>query len=168
MRRAQKLIEYATIVQTLGLLPHPEGGFYRETHRAALQVEFGGTARAASTSIYYLLHGPGVSRLHRIDADEGWHWHGGVGLRVHVFDKTGYRALDLGMDFESDQRPHQTVPAGAWFGAEVIGGQGYALVSCTVAPGFDFAHFELAERKAALAQWPAHEALIKKLTHPDV
>ena len=162
------MIDYATIVETLGLLPHPEGGFYRETHRAALQVAVSGTSRAASTAIYYLLHDEAVSRLHRIDADEGWHWHGGVGLRVHVFDDTGYRALDLGMDFEGGQRPHHTVPAGAWFGAEVIGAQSYALVSCTVAPGFEFAHFELAERTAALAQWPAHEAIIKKLTAPDL
>mgnify|MGYP006108597889 CR=1 FL=1 len=156
--------EYQAIVDALGLSPHPEGGFYRETYRASTQVVYGQKERAAATTIYYLLHGDAVSRLHRIDADEGWHWHGGTGLRIHVFDESGYRHLDLGMAFGLGQRPQQMVPAGAWFGAEVIDGQGYALVSCTVAPGFEFAHFELAERAITQAKWPAHADLVERLT----
>ncbi|MBV72347.1 MAG: hypothetical protein CMH52_13565 [Myxococcales bacterium] len=155
--------DYAAIVERLQLVAHPEGGFYKETYRASLTVDYDGASRSASTAIYYLLHGDAISRLHRIDADEGWHWHAGVGLRVHVFDESGYRALDLGMDLDAGQAPQRMVPAGAWFGAEVIGGQGYALVSCTVAPGFEFSRFELAHRDTALADWPEHQAIINRL-----
>ncbi len=161
------MTDYRKIVEGLGLLPHPEGGFYRETYRSTHHVKFGSETRAASTAIYYLLHDKMVSRLHRIDADEGWYWHSGSGLRIHVFEGSDYRSIDIGIDFAAGQKPHCVIPAGAWFGAEVIGGQGFTLTSCTVAPGFEFAHFELAESTQALARWPGHQALIEKLTHPQ-
>ena len=154
-KRAQSLIV------RLGLLPHPEGGYYRETYRGdALK----GSDRATSTMIYFLLTSGDRSRFHRIDADESWHHYEGDVIRIHVLDDGEHRAIDLGR-FEGEVQPQAIVSAGHWFGAEVLSGpHGYALVGCTVAPGFEFGQFELAERKALLRDHPEHKALIVSFT----
>ena len=121
-------------VQQLGLTAHPEGGWFRETYRAVQTIEVNGQSRSASTGIYFLLESGQVSHLHRIDADELWHHYEGHCLRIHVFDAQGYRALRLGPLGDGDAHPQHWVPAGAWFGAEVVGADGHTLVGCTVAP----------------------------------
>jgi predicted cupin superfamily sugar epimerase len=130
----------AEIIRLLELKPHPEGGHYRETFRDDCQI--GG--RAASTAIYFLL-GPGErSRWHRIDAAEVWHHYAGGPLALHLADAGGTRTrtIRLGSDLPSGERPQAVVPAGAWQAAEAFGE--WALLGCTVAPGFEFAQFEVA------------------------
>ena len=155
-------------IERLALLPHPEGGWYRETYRsterieaAALPARFGG-ARVFSTAIYYLLVAGERSALHRIKSDEVWHHYAGDAVTLWVLDAPGTaRQLRLGGDGE----PQLTIPAGAWYGARVAGGgAGYALMGGTVAPGFEFDDFELADRTTLLPGWPAHRAIIDDLT----
>lgn len=154
----------ASWIAALGLEPHPEGGWYKETHRAGLTVALGDDRRSASTAIYYCLEHGQCSRLHRIRSDEVWHLYAGTGLTVHVFDARGYAALRLGLDLAAGERPQQVVRAGAWFGATVDAPGGWALVGCTVAPGFEFADLEFADRAALTAAHPERAGLIARLT----
>ena len=155
----------------LKLLPHPEGGWYRETWRAretiprtALPAGFHGD-RSAGTSIYFLLRGGFPSRLHRIASDEVWHFYQGSPLSVHVLGDDGIRqTLRLGSDPSAGQWLQAVVPAGSWFGAESEGD--WSLCGCTVAPGFDFADFELGSRAKLLGRFPEHRDLVERLTAP--
>jgi uncharacterized protein len=132
-------ISPAEIIRLLDLQPHPEGGRYRETWRAAE----GPGSRAAGTAIYYLLQAGEVSRWHRIDADEMWHWYAGSPLVLTQSpDGRTSEARRLGPDLLSGERPQILVPAGTWQTAESLGA--WTLVGCTVAPGFVFDGFELA------------------------
>lgn len=126
------------IVRLLDMKPHPEGGHYVETFRSD------GEERAASTAIYYLLQADEVSAWHRVDAHEHWLWHAGgpLALTLSPPDGKGAKAHTLGPDLRAGQRPQLTVPAQHWQTAESLGA--WTLVSCVVAPGFDFAGFELA------------------------
>ena len=154
----------ATLIRELGLQPHPEGGYYRETYRAATQVR---GERAASTLIYFLLPPGQVSKLHRIDADESWHLYLGGPLEIHELEESSPAAAQvtvLGTRFDLGETPQHVVPAGRWFGATLAAGAPYALVGCGVAPGFEFARFELAERLRLLAAFPGARALIERLT----
>ncbi|MDC0715306.1 cupin domain-containing protein [Nannocystis bainbridge] len=151
-------------IDALRLVPHPEGGHYRETYRAALGVVRDGQPRTASTAIYYLLRHGERSRLHRIRSDELWHFHAGDGLQVHVFADDGHSVLRLGLDLAAAEAPQQWVAAGAWFGAEVERPGGWALVSCTVAPGFEFADLEFADRAALVRAFPESADIITRLT----
>ncbi|MGD9539965.1 cupin domain-containing protein [Methylocystis sp.] len=132
------------IVRLLDLAPHPEGGFYRQTFRDSLSV---GGGRAASTAIYYLLPGGGVSHWHRVDAAEVWHYYAGAPLELKIAKQGApVEILRLGFDLAAGERPQGVVPAGVWQSAQSLG-QGpneWTLVGCTVAPGFEFAGFELA------------------------
>lgn len=127
------------VVGLLGLEPHPEGGFYRETFRApALD---GG--RGASTAIYYLLREGEVSAWHRVDADEVWHHYAGAPLELTLSaDGRERSSARLGTDLAAGERPQVVVPAGAWQTARTLGG--WTLVGCTVAPAFQFSGFEMA------------------------
>ncbi|MBX6320562.1 MAG: cupin domain-containing protein [Rhodospirillaceae bacterium] len=127
------------VIRLLGLAPHPEGGHYRETFRDPRPA--GG--RPASTAIYFLLARGEVSAWHRIDAAEVWHWYAGAPLMLSVSADGGAATrLRLGPDLAAGERPQAVVPAGAWQSAASLGD--WTLVGCTVAPGFDFAGFELA------------------------
>lgn len=126
------------VIERLGLLPHPEGGWYRETWRGA---DAGG--RSVGTSIYYLLESGTPSRWHRTDADEVWSWHAGSPLELTISpDGRAVRPLILGMGLDRDERPQIVVPADAWQSARVLGD--WTLAGCAVAPGFSFEGFELA------------------------
>ncbi|HVT52166.1 MAG TPA: cupin domain-containing protein [Dongiaceae bacterium] len=159
----------ADIVKQLGLQPHPEGGYFRETYRAAeaipivgLDRRYGG-ARAISTAIYYLLEAGQRSALHRLASDEIFHFYAGEPLRIiEIAPDGGFTETLLGADFAAGAIPQHVIPAGAWFGAVPTGR--FSLVGCTVAPGFDFADFELGETAALLAAFPQHEAWIRRLT----
>lgn len=129
----------AQIIAELGLLPHPEGGHYRETFRDH-RLDHNG--RAASTAIYFLLARGERSHWHRVDAVEIWHFHAGAPLALSIADERGRRTLRLGAELTAGEAPQAVVPAGAWQAAESLGD--WTLVGCTVAPGFDFAGFELA------------------------
>jgi predicted cupin superfamily sugar epimerase len=123
------------LIALLDLKPHPEGGHYRETFRDA---SHGKERLAASTAIYFLLRAGEVSHWHRIDAAEVWHFYSGAPLEL----KIGRDTYLLGADIDEAQAPQIVVPPGAWQAARSLGD--YTLVGCTVAPGFDFAHFEMA------------------------
>lgn len=161
----------ADYIRALDLQPHPEGGWYRETYRAgetipraALPARFD-DPRALSTAIYFLLTAESFSALHRIRSDELWHFYAGHALTVHIIAADGaYRALRLGPDLARGEAFQAVVPAGCWFGATVEAPEGFALVGCSVAPGFDFADFELARRKELVARYPAQQKIIERLT----
>lgn len=153
------------LARRLGLAPHPEGGFYRETHRSSVMVDTPRGPRAASTAIYFLVTRGSFSALHRIASDEVWHHYAGAPLRVVCIDDDGARDDRLvGPDLAAGQSPQATVRAGVWFGATIEGDGEWALVGCTVAPGFDFADFELARRDAMTKRFPEHAAIIEALT----
>lgn len=147
-------------IQLLRLSKHPEGGYYRETYRSATGVDLPGFAgpRAASTAIYFLLPAGEISALHRIKSDELWHFYDGQPLTIHMIAGNGQTAS---IRLSGDQ-PQAIVPAGCWFGATVA--SEYALVGCTVAPGFDFHDFEMGDRRALLTAYPQHRPLIERLT----
>ncbi len=156
------------LIAELGLKPHPEGGFYRETYRDAAHVTRlpDGAERSASTAIYYLLCDDAWSAWHRIRADEAWHFYAGDGIDVHVLmpdgalvtHRLGHPLTQPGAVFQA------VVPAGCWFAAERRAGtKGYALAGCTVAPGFEFSEFELADTAQLARSYPGHAALIARL-----
>ena len=132
-------ITAADVIRLLDLKPHPEGGHFRETFRDPRQLKGG---RAASTAIYFLLARGERSHWHRIDAVEVWHYYAGASLRLAVVDGATEQIFRLGADIHADESPQVTVPARAWQAAESLGD--WTLVGCTVAPGFEFAGFELA------------------------
>ncbi len=142
-----------TWIRRLKLKPHPEGGTYRQTYRSsekipgrALPARYKGKPRSFSTLIYYLLEGKQISRLHRLRSDEIWCFHAGSGLTLHVLTPSGRKKkIRLGIRPEKNEVPHAVIKRGCWFGAEVSEKDSYALASCIVAPGFDFADFELAD-----------------------
>ncbi len=150
------------LITELQLVAHPEGGYYRETYRSPLIVTSAdGHQRAALTNIYFLLIGDTFSAWHRIDADETWHFYRGSDLLVSIINTDGtLEERRLG-----PEGPWQTtVPAGCYFAAHLAESAGYALVGCSVAPGFDFSGFELASREALMAQYPQHAEVIKRFT----
>jgi len=158
-------------IDKLKLEPHPEGGFYRQTYRAdlilpedALPPQFAGS-RAVSTAIYFLLDRENFSAFHRLRSDELWHFYIGAPLVVHVIDENGaYSEISLGNNPEAGEVLQAVVKAGCWFASRVKDGKMFALVGCTVSPGFDFADFEMARREELLRQYPQHREVIERLT----
>ncbi len=128
------------VIRLLELQPHPEGGHFREIHRA--MPPDGGDGRGVVTSIYFLLAAGQRSHWHRVDATEIWYFHAGAPLRLEIADTLMVTAHILGPDLMAGERPQAVVPPSAWQAAESVGD--WTLVGCTVAPAFDFAGFELA------------------------
>lgn len=159
------------IITRLGLQPHPEGGFYRETYRSgesypakALPARYGGD-RAVSTAIYFLLTGETFSSFHRLKSDEFWHYYLGDATDLHLIHPDGrHEHVVVGADLAAGQTPQAMIPRGAWFAARVRNPAGHILLGCTVAPGFDFADFELADRAGLVRQFPQHAELITAFT----
>jgi predicted cupin superfamily sugar epimerase len=162
-----------TVIDILGLQPHPEeGGWFTETWRTAetisaeaLDGRYGGTARNHGTAIYYLVTPETFSALHKLESDEVFHFYMGDPVeQLQLFpDGTG-RLVTLGTDLEAGQRPQVIVPQGIWQGAKLAEGGSWALMGCTVAPGFDFADYEHGQRAALTEGWPAHAQAIAALT----
>ena len=158
-------------IEKLGLQAHPEGGNYRQTYRAGLELaqqalppQFAGP-RAASTAIYFLLQRDEFSAFHRLRSDELWHFYLGGSLAVHVIEDEGrYSKINLGSDPEAGETLQAVVKAGCWFASQVLSGESFALVGCTVAPGFEFDDFELAKRQELVRRFPQHRELIERLT----
>ncbi|MGP0097632.1 MAG: cupin domain-containing protein [Terriglobales bacterium] len=159
-------------IQKLQLLPHPEGGYYRQTYKASVVINkdhlppgFTGS-RPASTAIYFLLKEREFSAFHRLRSDELWHFYSGAALLVHVIQPDGrYSRIQLGGDPEAGQVLQAVVTAGCWFASEMAAAHddAFALVGCTVSPGFDFDDFELADRRQVAARYPQHRELIERL-----
>ncbi len=153
------------LIEKYALLPHPEGGYYKEMYRsagiipqAALPPNFNGD-RSFATAIYFLLEQGNFSAFHRIQSDECWHFYAGQPLHVHVLHENGsYQLITLG---GNEGQYQAVVPAGSWFASETTGN--FSFVGCTVAPGFDFTDFELAKAAALGDAYPGYIALIERL-----
>jgi predicted cupin superfamily sugar epimerase len=149
------------LIEKMALLPHPEGGYYKETYRSIETID---GEQSLMTSILFLLTSENASNFHRIQSDEHWYFHEGSPLTVHVIGENGHEKRMLGLDFAEGQRPYQLVYKQEIFGSEVQEPNSYALVSCAVAPGFMFRDFELFTRHELLDQYPQHEEIICRLT----
>lgn len=158
------------LIDSLGLVPHPERGYYVETYRASLTLgdlpRPHSGARAASTAIYFLIaREQPTTYLHRLLSDEMFHFYEGGPLDVLLLGPTGPGELRrLGTDVAAGERPQLLIPAGTWFAAELAEAAPHCLFGCTVAPGFEFADFELAEGPELAGRYPAHAARIARMT----
>jgi predicted cupin superfamily sugar epimerase len=152
------------LIAALDLRPHPEGGFYREIYRSPLSLDGlpHGAPRPALTGIYFLLPAGTFSAWHRVRSDEVWHHYQGDPVRLHVIVGGVHHSHRLGQDILAGERPQVVVPADAWQAAEPIGDR-YALCGCNVAPGFDFADFEMPEADDLVRLLPDHAALARRL-----
>jgi predicted cupin superfamily sugar epimerase len=152
------------VIEALGLSPHPEGGFFRETFRAPQVVGAPQGPRAASTAIYFLLPAGTFSALHRVRSDEVWHHYDGDPVDLYTLDGDGAHVVTrLGRDLARGEQPQHVVMAGVWQAA-VCSGHRFALCGCTVAPGFDFADFEMPSRADLLSRFPLSRDLVGRLT----
>jgi predicted cupin superfamily sugar epimerase len=158
-------MNYKDIIEVLQLQPHPEGGFYAETYRSsAFTLNQNGEKRNISTAIYFLLHDTNKSNFHRIQSDELWFFHQGEPIEIVTIQDGKSRSIILGNAIEKGELPQATIPANTWFGSKLKDGKGFALVSCTVAPGFNFLDFELAEYEKLANEFPNLKALIEEFT----
>jgi uncharacterized protein len=158
-------------ISQLGMSPHPEGGYFAETYRAAERIagealppRFG-AERSLGTAIYFLLESHHRSAFHRIQSDEIWHFYAGASVQIFYIQDDQLHTIHLGNDPSQGQVFQAIVPAGCWFGAlPSTSAEGYSLVGCTVAPGFDFADFELADMPQLIAQYPHYESIVHELS----
>ncbi|WP_297079692.1 cupin domain-containing protein [uncultured Enterococcus sp.] len=146
-------------IETLGLIPHPEGGFYKELPASSEWLTE--KNRPLYTTIYFLLTKESPSHFHQLTADEVWFFHYGQPLTVHELIGGEYRQTKLGLNCVQNEHLQYTVPKGSIFGSTVE--EGYALVSCMVAPGFTFADFKLFEKTELLNSYPKHAEIIETL-----
>jgi predicted cupin superfamily sugar epimerase len=152
------------VIELLGLQPHPlEGGFFRETYRAADHVP--GQERSLSTAIYFLITPTNFSLLHRLPTDELYHFYLGDPVEQLQLcpDGTG-RVVTLGSDLKAGQVPQMLVPAGVWQGSRLVDGGRFALLGTTMAPGFAYPDYEPGDRKALTTRWTGFAAMVEKLT----
>jgi len=151
-------------IQHLNLQPHPEGGYYKEVFRSGVEVNrlSASDPKSACTSIYYLLEGTDFSGFHRIASDELWYFHKGSPLHIHAIDEKGnYQVHELSDTYTGALSV--AITPGLWFASAIPSGQGFALVSCAVAPGFEFSEFEMAKKEEMLVLYPQHKALLERL-----
>ncbi|SDW42428.1 hypothetical protein SAMN05421781_1369 [Marinococcus luteus] len=154
-------------ITQLQLEPHPEGGFFRQTMKSDETVTTAdGRSRAQYTSIHFLVRSGEPSRLHRLESDEMWYYHTGAPLDVHMIhpESGQHEIMTLGPNPSNGEVLQGVVPKGAIFGAEVRAPEQFALVSCVVVPGFDFADFELLAHNELTAAYPEHREVIERLT----
>ncbi|MCD6017104.1 MAG: hypothetical protein K0S53_225 [Bacteroidetes bacterium] len=159
------------LVNKLALIPHPEGGYYKETYRSTLNIAqqclpkgFNGE-RSVATGIYFLIEKGNFSALHKIKSDETWHFYYGDTLEVIEINEEGtLTSTFIGSDLSEGETFQYTVKANNWFGSRVKGEGKMSLVGCTVYPGFDFNDFELAKREDLVQSFPQHSKIITELT----
>ena len=161
-------------IKYLQLHSHPEGGYFKETYRSAESISAGAMPggfqgeRSFSTGIFYLLKQGDFSVFHKIKSDECWHFYAGETLLIHVIENDGkYSCIRLGSNLAEGETFQFVVPANTWFASEPAPDSSFSLVGCTVAPGFDFADLEIANRANLLNFFPQHKNIIEKLTRQD-
>jgi predicted cupin superfamily sugar epimerase len=159
------------LINKLNLEKHPEGGYFRETYRSQISIPQSSlpsgfhSNRSLSTCIYFMLTSDEFSAFHKVNQDEAWHFYLGHPITLHMISPEGdYSKINIGNDFTADETPQFIVPAHYWFAAEVEDNNAFALVGCTVAPGFDFEDFELAEGQQLQNEFPEHSEVIHRLT----
>ena len=165
------MLSITDVIKKLDLQPHPEGGYFKELYRSdeiidnsSLSNEFEGN-RNYSTSIYYLLESKDFSAFHKINQDEIWHFYLGSAIELHILSEDGeLKTIHIGNNLNNGELPQAIVPKHNWFAAKVKHPNTFALVGCTVSPGFDFRDFELASYDKLTERFPEHKALIKEFT----
>jgi len=156
------------IIKHLELSPHPEGGYFKETYRSSDSIMTAQGTRSVSSAIYFLLETNNFSAFHKIKSDELWHHYEGVALEVIMIKLSGdLEILKLGKNLKKGERAMQLVPKDTWFASRVVQ-EGFALVGCTVAPGFDFSDFKLADRFDLIKLFPKHAKIITELTRQKI
>lgn len=161
--------EIDRIVSKLNMKTHPEGGWYCKTYESGLMLPTsllsGRTGeRSCSTSIYFLISGSNFSAFHRLRSDEMWYHHSGGALAIEILDENGEHRQQVIGAVEQGYEPQALAPAGTWFGSHLLENHGWALVGCSVSPGFDFDDFEIGNRENLISEFPRHTELIKLLT----
>lgn len=159
------------IIERLELLPHPEGGYFKETYRSDISIDKQAlpspfkSNRNFCTAIYFLLTSDNFSAFHKIKQDEIWHFYGGSPISLHIITKEGYYAKHLiGPNLENGEVPQFVVKGGDWFASEVETPDSFGLAGCTVSPGFDFEDFEMAKRQDLINRYPEMREVITRLT----
>ncbi len=165
------MITYRKIINKLKLIPHPEGGYYRETFRSKGMIrnehlpDIYTGKRNYSTCIYYLLKSGSFSAFHRLTQDEIWHFYDGSPVNIHLISAQGsYSKVTVGRDLISGEVPQLVIPGGTWFAVGVGVNNSFSLVGCTVAPGFDFSDFELGDRAVLIEKYPQHHKILTQFT----
>ena len=158
-------------IQKLQLEKHPEGGYFREVYRSGEMISIDAPKknlkRNVSTSIYFLLEGSQISKFHRLKSDELWHFYDGDSIKVYILDEKGkLTETVLGKKMEDEEVFQTVIKNNNWFAAVLMNKRSFALIGCTVSPGFDFSEFELANREFLLDSFPIHKNLILKFTNP--
>lgn len=159
------------IIKVLDLKEHPEGGYFKETYRSkgfinsnSLDENYSGN-RNYSTCIYFLLTSEQFSAFHKINQDEIWHFHEGSPIKLHTISESGkHHEFLIGNNITKEEHPQLIVPGNHWFTASIFEEESYALVSCTVSPGFDFADFILPTRSELIEKFPQHKEIITQYT----
>lgn len=155
-----KSAEINQLIQNFDLIPHPEGGYYKETYRS--DMDFGN--RKLMTAIYFLLTSENVSHFHRIKSDELWFHHAGSPLIVHTLTESGHLEHLVGSPLIPNMKSQFLVEKDTIFGSTVLEADSYSFVSCVVAPGFDFLDFELFTKEQLMKKYPSEEKIIERLT----
>lgn len=154
------------LITNLQLLPHPEGGYFKETYRSSeTTTNKNGDLRTVSTAIYFLLKEKDKSHFHRIQSDELWFFHLGQVIEIVYISGNQIKSITLGNNLLSGELLSFKIPANTWFASKLKYEKGFALVSCTVAPGFDFADFELAGRDQLHQDYPHLKNIINEFTN---
>lgn len=157
------------LADKLNLAPHPEGGYYRETYRSASIIPSGvlgeeySESRCTSTAIYFLLGQGDKSKFHRLKSDEAWIYNSGGSAEIFMLGKHGLKIEKIGPDINNGESFQVFIPKNVWFAAKVTRGD-YLLITCTVAPGFEFNDFELAESQKLVNDFPDYRQIINELT----
>lgn len=162
-------------VSKLGLEPHPEGGYYKQTFVSNEQVTDKGLSvtydgkRKLYTSVYFLLTSTDVSHFHRLKSDELWYYHAGSSLTVHIIHENGtYEEIKLGLNLEQGQVPQTLVSKNSIFGSSVMEEDAFSLVGCMVSPGFEFQDFEMFTQAELLSKYPEQKEIIMKLAYEEL
>jgi len=165
MSRRDETVE--SLIERFRLIPHPEGGWYRQTYVSGISSSFGLSRRGSrplATSIYFLLTRGHFSAFHRLQSDEMWYHHSGDALRIEIIHRGGRYESALIGPADRGFEPQFCVPADCWFASRIDNGGHWGLVGCSVFPGFDFRDFELADYDELSAEYPEHRGLIRALT----
>lgn len=168
------MTEKEQLIERLELEPHPEGGYFKETYRSEGVIDSGSLPREYlgirnhSTCIYFMLTSEMFSAFHKIVQDEIWHFYQGSPIQLHTISESGnHESHTIGNDLSKGETPQLVVPGNHWFAAKVINPDSYSLVGCTVAPGFDFQDFMLADRENLILKFPEHMELIEAFTREN-
>lgn len=153
------------LINSLTLKPHPEGGYYKETYRSdETTINKNEDLRNVCTAIYFLLEDKDKSHFHRIQSDELWFFHLGQPLEIYYILGNEIKTVTLGNNIQNGDALFCKIPANTWFASKLKQPEGFSLVSCTVAPGFDFADFELAKRDELTQKFPHLKVIINEFT----